>query len=225
LHPPIFHRRFDYDRSLLPNAFLAQLEEGVTSIDEARLRSGASIGYPGWGAIYYLALCALDPSRPATIIETGANWGCSTIVLASALRAAKCGGHVHTIEIDPVNAEKAREHYRLAGVDDLITLHLGDSIATLPTVLRAVDDLSVVFLDGGHTFDLVKAEFDLIVGKLRPQGIVMMDNTYQIAEPGEDQRVNGFLKQLPAQHGGNIINLPFCSWFTPGLAIWQKSPF
>jgi hypothetical protein len=52
-----------------------------------------------------------------------------------------------------------------------------------------------------------------------------MDNTYQIAEPHEDQRVNGFLKQLPAKHGGNIINLPFCSWFTPGLAIWQKSPF
>jgi len=36
--------------------------------------------------------------------------------------------------------------------------------------------------------------------------------------------VNGFLKLLQARHGGNLINLEFVSWFTPGLAIWQRTP-
>jgi hypothetical protein len=26
-------------------------------------------------------------------------------------------------------------------------------------------------------------------------------------------------------YGGNLINFEFVSWYTPGLAIWQKEPF
>lgn len=52
--------------------------------------------------------------------------------------------------------------------------------------------------------------------------IVMFDNTYEISEPGEDPRVNGALKEIQATYGGNLINMEFVSWYTPGLALWQK---
>jgi predicted O-methyltransferase YrrM len=201
------------------------LEDGVTDLEQARRKTGASIGYPGWGILYYATACALEPGTRATILETGTNWGSSTIVLASALRAAPVEGIVHTIEIEQENAAIARHRFKQAGLDDLIVSHLGDTRKVLPALVKELDEIAVVFLDGGHTFDLVKTEFECILPKLKRRGIVMFDNTYQIAAPGQDQRVNGFLKWLPGAHGGNLINLPYCSWFTPGLAIWQREAF
>jgi precorrin-6B methylase 2 len=222
---PIYHRWFDYDRRMLPNALLAELEEGVTDVDKARSLTGASIGYPGWGVIYYVTACALDPAKPATILETGTNWGCSTIVLASALRDAGIEGLVHTVEIDPANIAKARDHFARAGLADRIVLHEGDSRVVLPNLLRTLDEVSVAFLDGGHSFELVKAEFETVVPKLARRGVVLFDNTYEIAEGNEDGRVNAFLKWMPTVYGGNLINLPYCSWYTPGLAMWQREAF
>lgn len=225
MKPPVFHRWFNYDRRLLPNDFLAELERDVSDIDTARERTGASIGYPGWGAIYYVTACALDPAKPATIVETGTNWGCSTIVLASVLKDAGIEGTVHTVEIDPANAAKAREHFARAGLADRIVLHEGDSRTILPRLMASVEEVSVAFLDGGHTFDLVKNEFEIVLPKLARRGVVLFDNTYEIAEGKEDKRVNGFLKWMQGAHGGNLVNLPFCSWYTPGLAVWQREPF
>lgn len=51
------------------------------------------------------------------------------------------------------------------------------------------------------------------------------DNTYKIADKGEDQRVNGALKIIKNKYGGNLVNFENASWFTPGQAVWQKSPF
>jgi len=59
---------------------------------------------------------------------------------------------------------------------------------------------------------------------LADDALVLFGNTYQIAEDNEDQRVNGALKTILDRHGGNLINLEFISWYTPGLAIWQQVP-
>ncbi len=225
LKPPLFYRWFDYDRARLPHPILAELEEGVGDIETARTRTGASIGYPGWGALYYLTACALEPGKPAVVLETGTNWGCSTIVLACAMRDAKVEGLVHTIEIDRQNAARARAHFERASLADRIVLHEGDTQAVLPRLLATIDTVSVAFLDGGHTLDLVRREFELVLPKLARRGLVLFDNTYEIAEGAEDKRVNGFLKTVVSAYGGNLINLPYCSWFTPGLAAWQREPF
>ena len=69
----------------------------------------------------------------------------------------------------------------------------------------------------------VKAEFETVFPKLSDDALVVFDNTFAIADEGEDQRVNGFLKDLPQLYGGNLINMEFVSWWTTGLAIWQKT--
>ena len=60
---------------------------------------------------------------------------------------------------------------------------------------------------------------------MEDDGLVVFDNTSLIAEDDEDPRVNGALRTIVAKHGGNLVNLPFCSWYTPGMAFWQKNPF
>jgi predicted O-methyltransferase YrrM len=222
LKPPIFYRRFDYDRRLLPNAHLRALEEGVDSLPVAQQRTGATIGYPGWGLIYQMLLNCLGWERPNVVIETGTNWGCSTIVIAQALRDSVAGGCVHSIEIDPECKAKAQRNIEAAGLSDLVTLHLGDSLDVLPKVLAGVAEVRTAFLDGSHLHDQVVAEFELVLTKLAPTGLVLLDNTYHLAEQGEDQRVFGALKTIKERHGGNIVNFEFTSWFTPGLAVWQR---
>jgi predicted O-methyltransferase YrrM len=207
---------------LLPNAHLRTLEDGVDSLDAARERTGATIGYPGWGLIYQLLLNGLSWERPNVVIETGTNWGCSTIVLAQALRDSVGGGYVHSIEIDPECNARAQRNIDAAGLSDLVTLHVGDSLHVLPKVLAAIEEVRVAFLDGCHLHDHVVSEFELVLSKLAPQGLVLIDNTCPLADRNEDPRVFGALRTIKASHGGNIVNLEFTSWYTPGLAVWQR---
>lgn len=221
---PIFHRMYDYDRRLLPNRHLAELEEGVSTLEEARLRTGASIGYPGWGLIYHLLLAHLAPERENVVVETGTNWGCTTIIIAQALIDSGRPGRVHSIEIDPDAHAKARANVEAAGVADRVTLHLGDSREKLGEILSDAGSVRAAFLDGSHFEPDVLAEFAAVLPKLDDDGLVVFDNTYPIASDNRDQRVNGALRTILAEHGGNLVNLPYVSWFTPGLAIWQKHP-
>lgn len=221
---PVFHRMFGYDLSLLPNHHLAALEDGVRTIEEARTRSGATIGYPGWGVIYHLLLAHLDRSRYEIIVETGTNWGCTTIVLAQALVDAGCKGHVVTLELDPNNAAIARRNLAAAKLEERVELHVGDSSNLIQRALAAHNSLRFIFLDASHLHDDIMTEFECIEPKLAPDALVLFDNTYRIADDNEDSRVNGALRTIHKRYDGNLINLEFVSWFTPGLAIWQRTP-
>jgi len=225
MKPPKFYRLFDYDRGRLPNAHLRSLEEGVADLATAREKTGATIGYPGWSLIYDLVVSSLDPEGENPIVETGSNWGCTTIILAQALIDRKARGHVWTVEIDPENAARARSNYEAADVADRITLIEGDAKVTMADLAPSLPPIRVAFLDGCHLHDDVVIEFEGVVDHLAPGALVIFDNTYLIAEPHEDQRVHGALKTILARHGGNLINLPFVSWYTPGVAVWQRAPF
>ena len=138
MREPKFYRMFGYDTKILPNSHLADLEDGVNSIDEARKMTGATIGYPGWGLIYHLLLSHLDRSREEIIIETGTNFGCTTIVLAQALIDAKALGRVITFELVQENMERARANWQAAGVIKRIESHTGDSRENLPKTLASM---------------------------------------------------------------------------------------
>jgi len=221
---PVYHRIFGYDLARLPNRHLAALEEGVETIEQARQRSGATIGYPGWGVIYHLLLAHLDRSRYEIVVETDTNWGCTTIVLAQALVDAGCAGRVITFELDPANADIARTNITTAGLEKRVELHVGDNRILMSDALRTETGLRVAFLDASHLYDDVLSEFEAILPKLADDALVLFDNTYRIAEEHENQRVNGALKTIKARHGGNLINLQFVSWYTPGFALWQRQP-
>ena len=90
--------------------------------------------------------------------------------------------------------------------------------------MRDKKDIRFAFLYASHFIDDVRREFEIVLPHLADDALVLFDNTYKIARKNEDQRVNGFLRSIKNQYGGNLINLEFVSWFTPGLAIWQKTP-
>jgi precorrin-6B methylase 2 len=222
---PLYYRKFNYDRALLPNQRLKELEEGIFSIEDAQKSSGLTIGFPGWGLVYYSALATLNTEKKNIILETGTNRGCSTIVLAQALKDSGAEGVVHTVELEPSNVEIAKENVKKAGLESLVIFHTGDSRVVIPKICKEIHEIQVAFLDGCHLKGDVLGEFREIFPKLENRSIVLMDNTYKIAEDHEDSRVFGALPEILEQFGGQIVNLPFVSWYTPGLAMWQKNPF
>ncbi len=222
MRPPKYFRMTDYDRSLLPNPVLRKLEKEATSEADWVQTTGLSPGHPAWGIIYHVLLACLHPSGENTIVETGTNWGSSTIVLAQAIRDAGRGGRVHTIELDAANHKKAKNRVEKAGLSDLVSFYLGASEDVLPALARDLPSVRFAYLDGGHGVRTVMTEFEAIEPKLTHGALVLLDNTYPIAEAGEEARVSEALKQIVEQFGGNVVNLPFVSWYTPGLALWQR---
>jgi len=225
MKPPRFYRSFDYQKSLLPNAYLASLEEGIASTEEAQAFTGYTIGNPGWGLIYYLLMSHLDRNDENIIVETGTNIGCTTIILAQALKDSKARGHVFTVELEATNYFRALDNWKRAHVDNFITAFNCDSKIALRQIVGAHGNIKAALLDASHLYDDVLEEFEIVRSYLAPNALVIFDNTYQIAEPHEDQRVHGALHEIKKRYGGNLINLEFVSWYTPGLAIWQQTPF
>jgi predicted O-methyltransferase YrrM len=212
--PEQIRRSFDYDRRLLPNAYLAQCDASVQSGDEAAIRTGLSIGYPAWNLLYYSLLCSLESPEPV-VVETGTNRGFSTIVLAQALVDSGCRGAVHTVDIDPVVVEKAKENLDQAGLRSRVVFHVGDSVAFLQDLVAEVDRIDFAFLDSRHEADVVLREFESILPRVVAcGGRVYFDNT-------TSGGVADALRRITRDHGGNLVEFTRCSWAPPGNAIWQ----
>ena len=121
--------------------------------------------------------------------------------------------------------EEAKRRFDLAGVSSVIKAYCGDALRVLLEVVSGIDEIAVAFLDGNHFHDHVVEEFSIGCRPNAAGGAVIFDNTGLIGERNEDPRVNGALRTIVSQYGGSLINFPFCSWYTPGIAIWQRQPF
>ena len=89
-------------------------------------------------------------------------------------------------------------------------------------MLECISGSRFACLDASHLYNDVRQEFEIVMPKLTEDALVIFDNTSQIADAGEDQRVSGFLRDIRGLYGGNLVNMEFVSWYTLGLAIWQK---
>lgn len=94
---------------------------------------------PTDGRLLRLLAEAVDAKR---IVEIGTSTGESATWLALGLR--RTGGHLFTHEIDEGRAKVAEKNFKTAGVDDLITVVLGDAHETVKT---CKDPIDILFLD------------------------------------------------------------------------------
>ena len=67
--------------------------------------------------------------------------------------------------------------------------------------------------------------------KVRATAVGGLDRSMEVRDPSALYRspgssvVNGSLKTIVSRHGGNIVNFESVSWYAPGVALWQKTPF
>lgn len=103
------------------------------------------------------------------VVEIGTSNGYSGIWFCLALR--KTGGKLTTHEIDEGRAKLARENFKRAGVEDLITLVMGDAHETVKNITEAID---ILFIDAdkpGYPDYLEK-----LLPLVRPGGLIIGHN-------------------------------------------------
>ncbi len=111
-------------------------------------------------------------------VEVGTFTGYSGLCIAEGLGQ---GGVLHTFDIDPVATAIARRYWDEAPwAAGKIQLHLGDARTLLPSVIDALAQPAVpypidfAFIDADKTG--YQTYWDLIVARLRPGGLVAVDN-------------------------------------------------
>ncbi|RMF72092.1 MAG: O-methyltransferase, partial [Planctomycetota bacterium] len=105
-------------------------------------------------------------------VEIGTSTGYSGLWFAMALR--NTGGKLTTFEIEPDVAETARRIFREAGVDDIVTVVVGDAHEKIRELEGPID---IVFIDAEKPG--YRDYFDQILPLVRPGGLILAHNIFQ----------------------------------------------
>ncbi len=120
--------------------------------------------------------------RPATVVEFGSAFGVSGMYFATGLAAAG-HGHLYSFEINREWADIAERNIRSIG--DCVTLTRGTFEDHVDTVVPGPIDLA--FVDGIHTYEFVKAQFDTLRPRLSAGGVIAFDDI-DFKRPGSRMR-------------------------------------
>jgi predicted O-methyltransferase YrrM len=103
------------------------------------------------------------------VVELGTSTGESGLWFSMALR--KTGGHLYTHDIDPGRIAVARENFKRAGVEELITIVEGDAHQTAP---KNTDPIDILFIDAEKEgYDAYLKE---LLPYVRPGGLILAHN-------------------------------------------------
>ncbi|MDN3551693.1 O-methyltransferase [Mucilaginibacter aquaedulcis] len=111
--------------------------------------------------------------KPRNIIELGTCLGTTTLYLQNAAPDA----HVYTLEGCPQTAAVAKENFEQVGFTaiDLITGNFDDN---LPAVIKDIDKLDFVFVDGNHQKDATLKYFEWCLPKVHEGTLLIFDDIY-----------------------------------------------
>ncbi len=131
------------------------------------------------------------------VVEIGTSTGYSGLWFCLALQ--RTGGKLTTFEVDPGRAARAREHFKKAGVDHLVTVVEGDAHQTVSQLKGPVD---VVFIDAdkrGYPDYLNK-----LLPLVRPGGLILADNVDMSAAYRNAVTTNPSLETLFCNEFGHL---------------------
>jgi caffeoyl-CoA O-methyltransferase len=112
------------------------------------------------------------------VVELGTSFGYSGLWWCLALRTT--GGKLTTYEIDPKRAARARENFKRAGVDGLVTLVEGDAHVEVAKLKEPPIDILFLDADKSGYIDYLRKLLPIV----RPGGLVVAHNmTPDMADP------------------------------------------
>lgn len=138
-----------------------------------------------------LYVLAANLDLEGDIVEIGSYKGKSTTVFAKALKTSRKPGKVIAVDHHRGSIEfrtgpnwngstlgEFRENVRKSDVEDLVEpLVLDSRSASKEWGLRSYNKIKLLFIDGSHDFDSVKADFDLWKDYLVEDGILVFHDS------------------------------------------------
>jgi predicted O-methyltransferase YrrM len=172
----------------------------------------------GLGWLYY-ALARII--RPTNVVVIGSYRGYAPLVFARALADNAEGGEVHFIDPSLVDDhwKEPAEVQTYFGEFDItnITHHCMTTQEFIATpAYRELEPPGIVFVDGYHTAEQARIDFDAFADKLAPQGVILLhDSIWRLPSPmyGPDREyvrdVVDFVSELKTDPAWQVFDLPF----------------
>lgn len=177
-----------------------------------------SLGWPGWGLLYHVALTACRPGETNILVEIGTDVGWSTLVLAAALEDFALPGDVWTYEAIPDRRAAAEARIVAAGLGGRVRFH-GAFDAALNPVPK---EIAFGFVDFAKDEAVNTEALQCLLTRLRPGGSILVDNSGCLG-------IRAALDNLdPIRYAA--IDFPHASWGfwpqraqggTPGMTLVQ----
>eukprot|EP00347_Sterkiella_histriomuscorum_P005298 403357136 len=109
-------------------------------------------------------------------LEVGCFTGYSALCMAQGIQE---GGMIHTIDITDKYSQLAKEHWKFAGLQDKITLHVNDGLSQLKDFLKQQQKNQLYKFDFAYV-DANKLEyqqyFEVLAFLIKDGGFIMFDN-------------------------------------------------
>ncbi|MBB4037981.1 putative O-methyltransferase YrrM [Dysgonomonas hofstadii] len=107
--------------------------------------------------------------QPKYILEIGTYTAYATLCLAEGVAE---DAEIHTIEVNDELEDFIMKHLYKSKLKDRIHLYIGDAMQIIPSIDRTFD---LVFIDANKRHYV--EYYDLIFDKVRPGGLIVVDNT------------------------------------------------
>jgi predicted O-methyltransferase YrrM len=172
----------------------------------------------GLGWLYY-ALARIV--RPTDVVVIGSYRGYAPLVFARALADNAEGGRVHFIDPslvddhwkDPIAVEA---YFSDFGVTNITHYRMTTQEFITAPAYRAIESAGIVFVDGYHTAEQARIDFDAFADKLAPQGVILLhDSIWRLPSPmygpGREyvRDVVDFVSELKTDPAWQVFDLPF----------------
>ncbi len=147
----------------------------------------------------------VESTKAKNVVEIGTGKGYSGLWLCLGLK--NTGGKLITHEIDPKQVLLARENFKRAGVENLVTVVEGNAHETLSQLKEPID---ILFMDAeGGNLDYLNQLLPLV----RSGGLILADN---VSKPNPDPQ---FIKAITANPNLETI---FLNMRDTGISVTVK---
>ena len=117
-------------------------------------------------------------------LEVGTFLGYGALAIARGLPE---DGRLICCELDEGYAERAREHLRMAGLEDRVEVRVGPALESLRAMERT-EQFEFAFIDADKTEYI--DYFEETLPRMRPNGVILLDNTLRggsVLDPGDSE--------------------------------------
>jgi len=138
-----------------------------------------------------------EAAAAKNVVEIGTSTGYSGLWFCLALQGTE--GHLTTFEIDRGRATIAREHFKQAGVERMVTIVEGDAHQELAK-LKLTIDVAFIDADKGGYVDYLNKLLPLV----RPGGLILAHNVEMVPDYVKAVSTNAELESIFYMEGGGL---------------------
>jgi caffeoyl-CoA O-methyltransferase len=138
-----------------------------------------------------------EASGAKNVVEIGTSTGYSGLWFCLALQ--RTSGHLTTFEIDHERASRAREHFKEAGAEGLVTIVEGDAHEQIKKLKGPIDAAFIDADKGGYVDYLNK-----LLSLVRPGGLILAHNTDMVPDYIKALMANADLETIFYREGAGL---------------------